>query len=67
MFVYYWVTVKIYCSCAPYVTPPDDILILKIAHDIYLKFDQYPSALQVALKLNDMELIKSDFNTCPDP
>ncbi|KAJ3309947.1 proteasome regulatory particle base subunit [Boothiomyces sp. JEL0838] len=54
-------------GCAPYVTPPDDIVILKTAHEIYKKFDQHPSALQIALKLNDLELIKQDFNTCPDP
>ncbi|KAI8899899.1 armadillo-type protein [Globomyces pollinis-pini] len=54
-------------GCAPYVTPPDDIVILKVAHEIYKKMDQYPSALQVALKLNDLELIKEDFMNCPDP
>ncbi|KAJ3301240.1 proteasome regulatory particle base subunit [Kappamyces sp. JEL0829] len=54
-------------GCAPYVTPPDDLVILKTAHAIYKKFDQHPAALQIALKLNDMELIKDDFATCPDP
>jgi 26S proteasome regulatory subunit N1 len=54
-------------GCAPYVTPPDDVHILKTAHQIYKKFEQYPSALHVALRLNDMELIKNDFLTCPDP
>jgi 26S proteasome regulatory subunit N1 len=29
--------------------------------------EQYPQALQVALKLNDQELIKNDFLSCPDP
>lgn len=49
------------------MTPPDDVIILKTAHDIYKAFNQYPAALQVALKLNDLELIKDDFATCPDP
>jgi 26S proteasome regulatory subunit N1 len=55
------------CSCAPYVTPPDDIAILRTAHTIYLKHNQFPAALQIALRLNDMDLIKADFNSCPDP
>jgi 26S proteasome regulatory subunit N1 len=54
-------------GCAPYVTPPDDILIYKTAHKIYKHFGQHPAAIQVALRLNDMELIKNDFNECPDP
>lgn len=54
-------------GCAPFVTPPDDVIILKTAHDIYIKMKQYPSALQVSLQLNDLGLIKSDFNSCPDP
>jgi 26S proteasome regulatory subunit N1 len=54
-------------GCVPYVTPPDDVIILRTAHKIYKKFDQIPAALQVALKLNDVELIKDDFTTCQDP
>ena len=50
----------------PYVTPPDDVAILKTAHIIYKKMEKYPQALQVALKLNDPEMIKTDFDTCPD-
>ena len=53
-------------SCVPFVTPPDDISILKTAHAIYCKMSRYPQALQVALKLNDQELIQSDFSNCPD-
>ncbi|KAI8925728.1 armadillo-type protein [Entophlyctis helioformis] len=54
-------------SCAPYVAPPDDITILKTAHTIYRKFDQFPSAVQIAMKLNDRDLIKEDFEACSDP
>ena len=49
------------------MTPPDDVIILKTAHTIYKDFKQYPAAMQIALKLNDLDLIKIDFNTCPDP
>lgn len=54
-------------GCAPYVTPPDDLKIYNTAHAIYTTYHQYPSALQVALKLNNHEMIANDFNTCPDP
>ncbi|KAI8912639.1 armadillo-type protein [Gorgonomyces haynaldii] len=54
-------------GCAPYVTPPDDVAIYKTAHQIYKTFGEYPAALQVALKLNDIELVKSDFAACPNP
>ena len=49
------------------MTPPDDVAILRIAHLIYKNMEQYPSALLVALRLNDMELINSDFAECWDP
>ena len=29
--------------------------------------EQYPAALQIALRLNDIEMIKNDFAECPDP
>lgn len=71
MSLYCWVIplfLSLFISrCAPYVTPPDDIVILKAAHAIYKDQKQFPAALQIALKLNDVELIKQDFATCPDP
>ncbi|OAJ39350.1 U6 snRNA-associated Sm-like protein LSm5, variant 1 [Batrachochytrium dendrobatidis JEL423] len=54
-------------SCAPYVSPPDDVVILKTAHAIYRKFDQFPSAIQISMKLNDAEMIKDDFESCKNP
>lgn len=53
-------------SCVNYVTPPDDTAILKTAHTIYRKMDRLPQALQIAVRLNDMDLIKSDFDSCSD-
>ncbi|KAJ3200893.1 proteasome regulatory particle base subunit, partial [Dinochytrium kinnereticum] len=54
-------------SCVQYVAPPDDIAILKTAHSIYRKVEEFPQAILIAMKLNDMEMIKEDFEACPDP
>jgi 26S proteasome regulatory subunit N1 len=54
-------------SCVPYAAPPDDIAILKAAHTIYRKVEQLPQALQIAIKLGDLNLIKEDMDSCADP
>lgn len=54
-------------SCVPYVAPPDDVVILKTAHAIYRKEQQFPQALQMSIRLNDMDLIRDDFDSCEDP
>ena len=53
-------------GCVMYVTPPDDVVILKVAHSIYLQQKQWASAVMVAIKLSDHDLVKSDFDTCDD-
>ena len=37
------------------------------AYDIYLSQRQYPDALRVAQKMNNMDLIKNVMEKCPDP
>jgi 26S proteasome regulatory subunit N1 len=54
-------------SCVSYVTPPDDIVILKTAHKIYRKMDKFADAMNIAIKMRDMEMIKQDFEACQDP
>jgi 26S proteasome regulatory subunit N1 len=54
-------------SCVNYVTPPDDIVILKTAHKIYRKMEKLPHALNIAIRMNDIELMKEDFDACKDP
>ncbi|CAD6975588.1 unnamed protein product [Tilletia controversa] len=48
-------------SCVPLLPPPDDVLFLRTAHDIYRKHDRFAEALALALRLNDAELIRADF------
>lgn len=53
-------------SCTYYETYPDDLKLLKIIYEIHRKMDEYPSMLLIALKLNDIELMKSIFHSCSD-
>jgi hypothetical protein len=39
----------------------------KTAFEIYKAQNQYPDALRVAQKMNDMELIKDCMESCKDP
>ncbi|TDZ30847.1 26S proteasome regulatory subunit rpn-1 [Colletotrichum spinosum] len=49
------------------LTYPDNELFLKTAHDIYLKYKEYTQAMTLAIRLNDIDLIKSDFEKAEDP
>lgn len=53
-------------SCTPFEAYPDDMLLLQVAHDLCLKLDRYPEALNIAIKMNRRDLIKSDFDSCSD-
>ncbi|KAL7185452.1 hypothetical protein ACSBR2_027403 [Camellia fascicularis] len=53
-------------SAARYLPGPDDMLVLDIAYMIYLKFEEYPSALQIALFLDNMQYVKQVFTSCDD-
>ncbi|EFA83382.1 26S proteasome regulatory subunit S2 [Heterostelium album PN500] len=48
-------------SCAYYVPGPEDINILKIVVEIYIKAKQYPDALRVALKIDNNDIITNIF------
>ncbi|XP_057509334.1 26S proteasome non-ATPase regulatory subunit 2 homolog A-like [Actinidia eriantha] len=53
-------------SAARYLPGPDDMLVLDIAYMIYLKFEEYPSALQIALFLDNLQYVKQLFTSCDD-
>lgn len=47
-------------SCADYLPEQEDVdRLLKIAIDIYVKVDKLPDAMQVAIRRNDIDIIKS--------
>lgn len=54
-------------SCLPYEADLDDRAALEVTHRIYLKMGDYPNALLSAMRLNDLEMIASDFYSCPEP
>ncbi|WPH04593.1 Hypothetical protein R9X50_00748500 [Acrodontium crateriforme] len=53
-------------SMVPLLTYPDNDRFLRTAHDIYVRFNQLTQAMSLAVRLNDMELIKSDFAATSD-
>ncbi|GFS30593.1 26S proteasome regulatory subunit S2 1A [Actinidia rufa] len=53
-------------SAARYLPGPDDILVLDIAYTIYLKFEEYLSALQIALFLTNLQSVMELFTSCDD-
>jgi len=53
-------------SMVPLLTYPDNDRFLRTAHDVYVHFKQFTQAITLAIRLNDMELIKSDFSATND-
>ncbi|KAH9827923.1 26S proteasome regulatory subunit rpn-1 [Teratosphaeria destructans] len=53
-------------SMVPLLTYPDNDRFVRTAHDIYVKYKQLTQAMSLAIRLNDMELIKSDFSATSD-
>jgi 26S proteasome regulatory subunit N1 len=48
------------------LTYPEDQQFLRTAHDIYKKYDQLTQAIVLAIRLNDIDLIRSDFDSTKD-
>jgi len=51
-------------SCVSYVPEPEDAALLNSAIRIFLKFNRYPDAVMLAVRLNDMEKVKKLFMSC---
>ncbi|OMO99527.1 Proteasome/cyclosome, regulatory subunit [Corchorus capsularis] len=51
-------------NAARYLPSPDDMLVLDIAYAIYLKFEEYANAMQIALLLDNMQHVKQVFTSC---
>ena len=54
-------------SCVPLLTYPDDQQFLRTGAKIYGRFDRYPEALAVAIRLNDRELVREYFDAPKNP
>lgn len=46
---------------------PDNQNFLMVAHSIYTKYNQWTQAMVLAIRLNDKELIRADFENSGDP
>lgn len=53
-------------SMVPLLTYPEDQQFLRTAHDIYVRYNKLTQAIVLAIRLNDIDLIKSDFNATTD-
>lgn len=53
-------------GCVPYVPDPENVNLLKTALKLSRKFEQYTSAMRLAMMLNDIPLIEEIITTCPD-
>ncbi|KAK9422677.1 putative 26S proteasome regulatory subunit [Seiridium unicorne] len=49
------------------LTYPDNEEFLRVAHDIYLAYKEYTQAMVIAIRLNDVDLIKQDFDSAQNP
>lgn len=54
-------------QCVPLLVSPDDRLFLETAAKMYARFDRYPEALALAVKLNDRTLIREYFAAPKNP
>lgn len=50
----------------PLLTFPDNDDFLRTAHTIYRRYNRLPQAVNLAIRLNDAELIRSDLNATDD-
>jgi 26S proteasome regulatory subunit N1 len=48
------------------LTYPEDQQFLRTAHDIYKQYNQLTQAIVLAIRLNDLDLIQSDFDSTTD-
>ncbi|KAI9797118.1 MAG: proteasome regulatory particle base subunit [Piccolia ochrophora] len=48
------------------LTYPEDQQVLRTAHDIYKQYHKLAQAIVLAIRLNDIELIQSDFSSTED-
>ena len=54
-------------SCVNFLTPPDDVQFLETAHTLYIKYDRFPEAMTLAIRLYNRDLIRSDFQAPANP
>uniref|UniRef100_T2MDL8 26S proteasome non-ATPase regulatory subunit 2 n=1 Tax=Hydra vulgaris TaxID=6087 RepID=T2MDL8_HYDVU len=51
-------------SCVKYVPEPENTQLLKCALELYLKYEHFPDALNIAIQLNDLNMVKQILKLC---
>lgn len=54
-------------SCVNFLPPPEDIAFLETARTIYRAQNQLPEALKMSMRINNMQMIKEDWDACTAP
>jgi 26S proteasome regulatory subunit N1 len=53
-------------SMVTLLTYPEDHQFLQTAHDVYVKYNKLAQAVVIAIRLNDLDLIRKDFDSTSD-
>lgn len=53
-------------NCASYLAEPDDTAVLQVACTMYRQVKQFPEAMRMALRLNEMDLITAIYEECDE-
>lgn len=53
-------------NCVPLLAPPDDLIFLQTAYNIYINHHELTQALILAIKMDNDDLIKQVFNSTDD-
>ncbi|BFZ58470.1 proteasome regulatory particle base subunit [Savitreella phatthalungensis] len=63
-----WSKVCLYMTnCVSLLAPPDDVIFLETAHRIYRKQRQWPSAMLLAIRLDQESLMRETLTECDRP
>ncbi|ORZ16276.1 armadillo-type protein [Absidia repens] len=54
-------------GCVNLLAPPDDVSFIRTVRTIYRQQEKYAQALNLSIRMGDLDSIKEDFESCPDP
>ncbi|KAI8062474.1 armadillo-type protein [Gongronella butleri] len=54
-------------SCVNLLAPPDDLAFLRTVRTIYRQQEKYAQAINISIRMGDLDAIREDFESCNDP
>lgn len=60
------ITDMFWYRCITLLVPPDDLRFMKTVRKIYQQQEKYAQALNMSIRMRDMDLIREDFESAPD-